>query len=208
MLAFQPPLILVQTLAAMLLGNGDILNYDDGMKKPPWAVAQVVKDDERKLKAEFAEFLLFHPEDFKGAAEAVSDGDYGKIYVREKNWPNDAEVKQIKAELLAQKGPRHFIPTREGMIHHLWARANAKTTQGQFLMEDRDAIATHRLIGELAGYLGKGATDASSEGGAINQTIAITFVQPDNNKQENATIDITPIVDSDESSIPELKFVS
>lgn len=204
----QAPSVLIPILVTISLGNADISTYNADMKKPPWAVAQnQPMENERELKKQFAEYLLFHPNDTKGAAELVSNGDYGKVFVREKNWPSDPDVRAHQQKLIAEKGERYFIPTREQVIHNLWARVNAKTVQGSFMMEDKDMIAATRLIGELAGYVGKSAEAEGNFTKIVNQTLNINFVEPEN-KIDTKTIDVSPIVDSEESTIPGLKFVS
>jgi hypothetical protein len=199
----QAPIIFISSLVATLLGNSEIVRYDTVMVKAPWAVTQPIKQDDRKLKEQFAEYLLFNPHDISGAAKLVSGSDYGKIYAREQSWPNDPEVKLIQSELLAKNGAKHYIPSREVVIHSLWARSHAKTDSGFYLMENKDFVAATRLVAEIAGYISKnGAEGGIVDNTVLNQTIAITFVQPENkNKVDDKTIDITPIDDDKKSPI-------
>lgn len=204
----QAPFILISSLVVTLLGNAEFVRYDTDMVKAPWAVPQPIQQDERKLKERFAEYLLFNPHDVVGAAKLVSGSDYGKIYAREQSWPNDPEVKLIQSELLAKNGAKYYIPSRETVIHSLWARAHKKSDDGAYLMEHKDFIAASRLVSEIAGYISKnGSENGLTENTILNQTIAITFVQPENNnKVDDKTIDITPI--DDENKSPMLNGIS
>lgn len=154
------------------------------MKAAPWAKTQVDVDNENKLKEEFAELLLRRPEEpFEVAKIVTGDDDklFGTVYSRSRSWPSDLYVKQHQRKLIEQFGQAHFLPTREDIIHEWWYRIREKDHNGTRAMSDRDAIAASTLIGNMAGYLTKGANIGTGDDNSthINQTLEVTFVSPE-----------------------------
>lgn len=192
----RPRIFILSTMALCLqlgssiVANANVLQYDVGMKSPPWAVNH--SEDDTKLKEEFAEILLKRPHEPFDAAKAVTGDDeklFGLVYLRSRSWPNDSYVKAHQQKLISMFGAAHFMPSREEIIHEWWYRVREKDMAGNRKMDNRDAIAASTLIGNMAGYLTKNANIGVGDDNSttINQSLEVTFVtaEPMKNVIEN-----------------------
>lgn len=193
-------LFVAPILLSLAFSSPDTYNID---MRPPWAVHQTT-NNETKLKEEFAELLLRRPYEAFNCAKVVSGDDFALCYVRSKSWPSDAYVREHQQKLIAQFGASHFLPTREELVHDLWARTQERTADGNRMMEDRDAITATKLIGEFAGYLKNGSDTGGNGANVTNQTLNITFVQPDGQKQN--LVDVPKTIEHQPLPSLDIKF--
>lgn len=189
--------------ASIVIANANVLHYDNAMKSPPWATKQIVENNDNKLKEEFAELLLRRPHEPFEVAKLVTGDDerlFGTAFERSRSWPNDPYVREHQRKLEQQFGRNYFLPTKEEIIHEWWYRVRERDYSGTRKMSDKDAIAASTLIGNMAGYLTKGAGLPAGDDNSVNitQTVEVTFVAPDTTDAIDniKTIDNVPAIDS------------
>jgi len=183
------PAIAAAIFSICIFNNNCYAGNMDVATRPAWAVPRSQAPNETELKRQFAEYLLYNPGDFEGAANSVYRNNFARSAIAEREWPYDPVVIEHQKAMLAQHGARHFLPTRETIVHNLWGRVQRDKT-----LEARDMVAVTRLLSELAGYIGKASDLAGNEASVVNQSISINFVEPE--KKENAKIiDMEPLPD-------------
>jgi hypothetical protein len=110
--------------------------------------------DTEKLKAAYAELLLFRPDNAFAAAQQLFRNDAGKALYAAQNWPNDAYVLKVQEQLLDERGEDAFSITRSNLARMVQTEADS--------CHDKDIKLKYlKFLAELKGWIGtesKGST--------------------------------------------------
>lgn len=115
---------------------------------PSTASTELDAETERLQKKAFAEALMQMPGKPFDAALQVTGTNTNRALWIATNWPNDAEVKAITAQLIEDGGEMQFLPSKADLARKVWELGNTA-------FEAKDRLAAYRLYGEIRGFIDK-----------------------------------------------------
>lgn len=120
--------------------------------------------DRTKLKEDFAENLLRHPDDpFKAAF--LTTPDTGLALQIGRDWPNDPIVKAAQQRLISSTEGKRFLPTKEEQAREVYKLATSDRVSGD------ERLKAHRLYAELMGFIEKPVSGNTTN--ILNQGVMI-----------------------------------
>lgn len=118
-------------------------------------------EDLDALQREFAGAYLRNPRKPAEAAYVVFPGaaNAGRALQAANTWPNDAAVKKLMADLVAEHGAEHFLPTKEEVAMELLAMSRDTEQLGTV------RLGAYKLYLEARGELARDAAPADGAAG-------------------------------------------
>lgn len=111
------------------------------------------------LKEAFVRAWLRTGDPFK-AGLATFTSDSGRAMRASWEWPVDATVLQMRAEIIAEDGERAGLPTKEEMALEVYRVAqNAETTE--------DKLAAYELAGKMLGYIERPSVSITNDNRSV-----------------------------------------
>lgn len=129
----------------------------------PLRTATLARDGEAEadLKRAFADALLRNPKKPAEAAYLVFPGgaNAGRALQAANTWPHDPEVRKLQADLIAEHGAEHFLPTKEEVAMELLALSRDAEQSGQ------TRLGAYKLYLEARGELARDASPVDANAG-------------------------------------------
>lgn len=122
--------------------------------------------DETEQKQAYALALLKCPDDPYKAALTVVGGDLARALVMSRDWPQDPEVTEHQAVVLADKGEDAFLPSKAEVVRAIWKKAEG--------CRDPDtAFKGYKLVADIMGYVEKPGTTVNNNTLVDNRKVMI-----------------------------------
>lgn len=127
----------------------------------------------RELKTAFAEALLRAPSQPVLAGRIAFPNDPQSAFRACNEWPFDAEVIAIQAELVKRHGAAHFLPSREDIANLVLAEAQATNFSGGKALAAEDRLKAYKLYCEIRGFIEKPGVQIDNRSVTFNRVMVV-----------------------------------